>query len=153
MHELAAQIWRLEKVITLAQVAAADSPPALDGIDQAILEMIRDVPGIYSAQLAQRLAVTRMAMTKRIRGLATRGMVETTPDAADKRRLKLALTEPGMSALADLEELRSTNAKTYLADWNDDDAQHLIKLLTRLNSEIEANHPRDRPGWARGVAR
>lgn len=150
MDDLAAQIWRLEKVVVLGEVASgAPLSPLTDSVEHALLEFVRDTPGAYPAQVADALAVTRAAVTKRLRALVSRDLVALEPDPLDGRRLLVELTRRGTALLEEQEQLRSHNAERYVAAWPADDAARLLELLTHLNDEIARVHERHQAGWAR----
>jgi DNA-binding MarR family transcriptional regulator len=57
-----------------------------------------------SSSLAQKLAVSAPSVTSVVEALVQRGAVERAHSAADRRRIALALTEPGRALLASAEE-------------------------------------------------
>lgn len=148
MHDLAQQIWRLEKTVILALTpqAAPDSP--LDSLGEALLEYVRDAPRPTPTQIARNLAVTKPAITKRLRAATAAGLITLTPDTRDARRLVVELTAQGVARLAQQEELRSINAARYTQGWDPRDQERLIALFARLNDAIDEQHHRDMPGWA-----
>jgi long-chain acyl-CoA synthetase len=64
-----------------------------------------------SSKLAQHLAVSRPTVTSVVDGLVARGLVQRRHDTDDRRRIALALTEPGADLLAAAD--RSVEARLH----------------------------------------
>ncbi|MBK8441548.1 MAG: MarR family transcriptional regulator [Rhodobacter sp.] len=64
--------------------------------------------------------------------LARQGLVATTPDTADRRRLTVALTEAGAALVARLTDTALGVSDQTLAPLTSDERARLITLLSRL---------------------
>lgn len=84
------------------------------------------------AELADDLAHDTGATTRLIDTLEQRGWVTRTRDQADRRCVRLALTEAG-NVVAGRARARLIECwNTWLADWDHSDIETLIGLLQRL---------------------
>jgi DNA-binding MarR family transcriptional regulator len=74
-----------------------------------------------SSSLAQKLAVSAPSVTSVVEALVQRGAVERAHSAADRRRIALALTEPGRDLLATAEEVLQERLQTIADELADED--------------------------------
>jgi DNA-binding MarR family transcriptional regulator len=70
------------------------------------LTVLERHPDLSSAQLARNSFVTTQSMADMVAALEERGLIERHRDAADRRRLVLALTEDGRALLRRYREAR-----------------------------------------------
>lgn len=64
--------------------------------------------------VADELAVTKPTVTAIIDGLVAKGLVDRSPDFADRRRVRLRLTAAGRAALAKADAAADTRMSTIL---------------------------------------
>jgi DNA-binding MarR family transcriptional regulator len=74
-----------------------------------------------SSSLAQKLTVSAPSVTSVVEALVQRGAVERAHSAADRRRIALALTEPGRDLLATAEEVLQERLQTIADELADED--------------------------------
>jgi DNA-binding MarR family transcriptional regulator len=91
--------------------------------------------GIYSSDL--------VAVTNELVG---RGLVERTPDPADRRRNVVTLSPDGRSYLAQLDDVIATIQDELLAPLTQSEREQLIQLLIRLVDHHGSAWPRPRGG-------
>jgi DNA-binding MarR family transcriptional regulator len=90
------------KQVELAVRAALDDltrPEGLTALQYTALTVLKGQPDLTAAQLARRSFVTGQSMADMVTALQTRGLIERHRDAADRRRLVLALTPAGRRLL------------------------------------------------------
>ncbi|WP_104526248.1 MarR family winged helix-turn-helix transcriptional regulator [Blastococcus atacamensis] len=87
--------------------------------------------------LALRAGIDVSVASRQVAALERAGYVQRRPDPLDGRASLLRITARGLEALSTSRALRSEWAATALADWDDDDAQHVANLLDRLLADVE----------------
>jgi DNA-binding MarR family transcriptional regulator len=90
------------KQVELAVRAQLDEifrPIGMTALQYTALTVLERHPDLSSAQLARNSFVTAQTMADMVRALEDRGLVERHRDAADRRRLVLALTGDGRALL------------------------------------------------------
>jgi DNA-binding MarR family transcriptional regulator len=92
----------LMKQVELAIRARLDElvrPEGLTALQYTALTVLERHPEMTSARLARHSFVTSQSMADMVTALRARGLVERHRDAADRRRLVLALTDKGQELL------------------------------------------------------
>ena len=84
------------------------------------------------ADLAERLEVVPRAVTTLVDGLEAHGMVRRVPDPANRRVIRIELTDDGRAALRELRAARRTAAEAILAPLGDEQRRTLGELLDTL---------------------
>ncbi|MFJ7176333.1 MarR family winged helix-turn-helix transcriptional regulator [Streptomyces massasporeus] len=84
------------------------------------------------ADLAERLEVVPRAVTTLVDGLEASGKVRRVPDPANRRVIRIELTDDGQGALRELRAARRSAAKEILAPLTGDQREALGGLLNTL---------------------
>ncbi|MFG3249802.1 MarR family winged helix-turn-helix transcriptional regulator [Streptomyces sp. NPDC048187] len=84
------------------------------------------------ADLAERLEVVPRAVTTLVDGLETAGKVCRVPDPANRRVIRIELTDDGRAALGELRAARRSAAEEILAPLTDEQRAVLGGLLDTL---------------------
>jgi DNA-binding MarR family transcriptional regulator len=90
------------KQVELASRARLDElfrPIGMTALQYTALTVLERHPDMSSAQLARNSFVTTQSMADMVAALEERGLIERHRDAADRRRLVLAVTEDGRALL------------------------------------------------------
>ncbi|MBT3154045.1 MarR family transcriptional regulator [Streptomyces sp. CHD11] len=82
--------------------------------------------------LAERLEVVPRAVTTLVDGLETGGKVRRVPDPANRRVIRIELTDDGRAALRELRAARRTAAEEILAPLGEEQREALGELLDTL---------------------
>ncbi|WP_320784045.1 MarR family winged helix-turn-helix transcriptional regulator [Streptomyces sp. CRN 30] len=90
------------------------------------------------ADLAERLEVVPRAVTSLVDGLEASGRVRRVPDPANRRVIRIEVTDEGRAALRELRRARRTAAEEILAPLRDDQRAVLGGLLDTLIDGIPA---------------
>jgi DNA-binding MarR family transcriptional regulator len=85
------------------------------------------------SELARVSVVPKPQMTHLIDQLVRSGIVERHPDAADRRVVNIALTEPGLRLLGDVKRKVEADLKNRLAGLTSDDLADMATALETLN--------------------
>jgi DNA-binding MarR family transcriptional regulator len=86
-------------------------------------------------QAASRLGVDRTTMVGLLDALEGQGLIERRPDAADRRRNVLALTDRGRATLDEATRASDAAEQDLLRELDADEAQHLRELLRRIAAD------------------
>ncbi|MEV5934985.1 MarR family transcriptional regulator [Streptomyces sp. NPDC052079] len=84
------------------------------------------------ADLAERLEVVPRAVTTLVDGLEANGKVRRVPDPANRRVIRIELTDDGRAALRELRAARRTAAEEILAPLGNEQRETLGELLNAL---------------------
>lgn len=84
------------------------------------------------ADLAERLEVVPRAVTTLVDGLEASGKVRRVPDPANRRVIRIELTEDGLKTLQGLRDVRRAAAEEILAPLTDEQRDVLGGLLDML---------------------
>ncbi|MGW8552207.1 MarR family winged helix-turn-helix transcriptional regulator [Streptomyces tubercidicus] len=92
------------------------------------------------ADLAERLEVVPRAVTTLVDALETQGAVRRVPDPANRRVIRIELTDTGRSAMRALRSARQAAAEEILAPLTADQREVLGGLLSTLVDRPGAPH-------------
>lgn len=113
------------------------SPGELSAPDLGVLVRLKAQEGARSRDLAHALGLDPSTMSRRIASLVERGLIERTPDPADRRAQVLTLTTAGRRAVTEERARRVALVTDRLADWDERDRAELARLLARLTDTLE----------------
>ncbi|MCQ4041796.1 MarR family winged helix-turn-helix transcriptional regulator [Streptantibioticus rubrisoli] len=106
------------------------------GITPAMARLLRTAAHspepLRMVDLAQRLDVVPRAVTSLVDGLEAYGMVRRVPDPANRRVVRVELTDDGRAALEQLRAARRAAAEELLAPLGPEQRRQLGDLLTAL---------------------
>jgi DNA-binding MarR family transcriptional regulator len=72
-------------------------------------------------------------VSRQIRSLVDRGLVERTPDPDDRRGALLAVSPSGLAVYQAFRDQRNEELAGILKDWPGEDRHDLVRLFTLLN--------------------
>ncbi|MDH6582940.1 DNA-binding MarR family transcriptional regulator [Streptomyces sp. SAI-133] len=84
------------------------------------------------ADLAERLEVVPRAVTSLVDGLEASGKVRRVPDPANRRVIRIELTEDGVKTLQELRDVRRAAAEEILTPLSGEQREVLGRLLDTL---------------------
>jgi DNA-binding MarR family transcriptional regulator len=111
---------------------AALEPHGVTGRELAVLRVLAGHEPASQQQAAQRLGVDRTTMVTLLDGLEAKGLVARHPDAEDRRRNVVALTETGLATLRTGGQAAATAEQAFLAPLSGPEAQLVKEALRRL---------------------
>lgn len=88
------------------------------------------------SSLATRLEVDASTVSRQVRQLEDRGLVERTSDPADGRASRIALSDEGRRRLESGGQRRRALVARLMESWPADDREQLRVLLNRLNNDL-----------------
>ena len=96
-----------------------------------------DGEGILASDIASIRGVTQANISRLLAGLITRGLVKQLGDATDARRRRLALTDRGRKALAQVEPLRQRANELLLSDFTRAERTVFVRCLHRCLDRLQ----------------
>ena len=129
---------RLAYLLKRAQVELAGlheellAPFAISAGELAVLLLIDTHEPESQQQVARRLGIDRTTTVELIDGLESKELVARRPDAADRRRNVIELTDTGAKTLRDATRASNHAEQRLLADLTKDEAAQLRNLLSRI---------------------
>lgn len=96
------------------------------------LRVVCDAGEVRPSVLAGELRIAPRSATEVIDGLEERGLVERSPDPADRRATIVRATGPGRRLRAELDEVRAGAAEAFLATLTERDRRTLDRILRTL---------------------
>lgn len=102
------------------------------------LAFLRHNPGSNLTDLAEYIGVSLPSMSKLVDALAYRGLIDRQPDPEDRRRVRLSLTQEGMSVLSKAREAVKARFAVRLARLPAEDIA-LVTAGMALLRELFAN--------------
>ena len=110
-----------------------------DELDYSLLPLLRALceggPARHTV-LAERLRLDASTVSRKIRHLEERDLVQVAPDAADGRARQVELLPAGRQAFERLLDRRRDLIADVLASWPETDRTLLHQLLDRFNSDL-----------------
>ena len=131
------------KQVELASRSRLDElfrPIGMTALQYTALTVLERHPDLSSAQLARNSFVTTQSMADMVTALEDRGLIERHRDAADRRRLVLALTADGRALLRRYRGKVSALEQQMLAGLTDEQVSELRHSLAVCRANL-AHHP------------
>ncbi|MBA3234244.1 MAG: MarR family transcriptional regulator [Propionibacteriales bacterium] len=95
------------------------------------------------SDLAAKVELDASTVSRQIKQLEDKSLVERTPDPADGRASLVRLTETGRTSMESAFRRRRGRIKATLEPWSDHDRAVLQHLLTRLAADLREANDRD----------
>jgi len=95
------------------------------------------------SDLAADIGLDASTVSRQIKQLEDKGIVERTPDPADGRASLVRLTDDGRATMQAAFSRRYQRIQGVLAHWSDADRAQLQTLLTRLAADLASANERD----------
>jgi DNA-binding MarR family transcriptional regulator len=102
-----------------------------------IMRALLDVEGINPSELAEKIGLTRGAVSKLVDRLASKRFVSCRAEKVDRRYQTVALTESGRKLVPVLAELADQNDAEFFGQLGDKQRSGLIALLKNIVRERE----------------
>ncbi len=127
---------RIDKLMT-AHVESRFAARELSFMQWVALKVVRDGVAGNAGELARELSITTGATTRMIDSLERRGLIERDRGAADRRVVRLAVTEAGRAAIADQQRHVVEAWNEVLAEFEQQEVDHMVAALLRLLDAAE----------------
>jgi len=117
----------------MLDIADRVSPGMLPGAYKVFTTIVRR-PGTTASELAEQLMADKGQMSRTVRELEQLGLVERTPDPADRRSHLLSPTPEGLERLAAARTPQAHMLAGALEKWPIDEIRDLTRLLHALSA-------------------
>lgn len=98
-----------------------------------------------ATDLAAETFLDLSTVSRQVRSMVERGLIERRPDPEDRRGTLLYATESGRAVYEKYRQQRDAQLAELLDPWPPEDRYQLIRLMTRLNDDLVA-HQHERHG-------
>ncbi|POX38265.1 MarR family transcriptional regulator [Streptomyces sp. Ru73] len=137
---LGSEIVRFSRLVTAWRRHAKTDAGAADRV---LLAKLVNHGDRRATDLAADALLDLSTVSRQVRSLVERGLVERYPDPEDRRGTLLRATEAGHAAFGEYRRQRDTKLAALLEPWPEEDRAHLVRLMGRLNDDLEqARHAR-----------
>jgi DNA-binding MarR family transcriptional regulator len=127
---------RIDKIMS-AYVEARFESVDISYMQWIALKVVRDGVVTNAGELSRELAITTGATTRMIDVLEARGLLARDRGAADRRVVRLVVTDAGLKAVVEL-QLRVVEAwNEVLADFDQQEIDSVVHSLSRLLAAAE----------------
>ena|GEM_PF-1896050 len=110
--------------------------------DRVLLGRLAESGPRRATDLAADTLLDLSTVSRQIRSLVERGLVERRPDPEDRRGALLSTTADGLAAVARYRAQRDQKLADALADWPAADRRDFARLLARFNDDFAEHHVR-----------
>lgn len=147
---LGTEIVRFTRLIAAWKHSAKQDARAADRVLLARLVIGGDR---RATDLAADAFLDLSTVSRQVRSLVDRGLVERRPDPEDRRGSLLTATAEGRDAFEQYRRMRDSQLAALLEPWPGEDRHQLIRLLARLNDDLVGiQQSRDCPGGITSTA-
>jgi len=119
----------------------------------SLMFVLRHRGPVGQNELGRLVSLDRSTTALVVRGLKARELVETAPDASDRRKTIVRLTDKGRLLLARAEKLSTKASDKLLSAFDPDQATAFLSLLETLTSSLSDEDGRASIGTARAPER
>jgi len=117
----------------LRRTMRSQSAPDLRVPELRSLAFLRHNPGSNLTDLAECIGVSLPSMSKLVDTLTFRGLIERSPDASDRRRVRLGLTEAGRAILTAAREAVAASFAKRLAHLSPQEVETITASMRLLH--------------------
>jgi DNA-binding MarR family transcriptional regulator len=151
--ELVSELVRHSRLLQLLKAHATGWAPAgLDGAAFGILITVVKCGPRRQGELADTALLDPSTVSRYVAQLVRAGLVTRQPDPVDGRAVHLVATAEGVALAQEALRRRRAMIESMLEGWSPDDAATLVRLLRRLNDEMESRRESfDAPARAPGA--
>jgi DNA-binding MarR family transcriptional regulator len=130
---LGTELARFGRIIAAWRHRIKGEPGAAERI--LLARLVTDGPR-RATDLAAEAFLDLSTVSRQVRSLVDRGLVERRPDPEDRRGYLLTATDAGHGAYLEFRRQRDAKLGALLTSWSPEDRYQLIRLLTRLNDDL-----------------
>lgn len=100
------------------------------------LREIHSHPGITQTEIAERTAQHIMTLSRSVRQLTRKALVEGRVDPEDRRRTQLFTTKSGGEMAAEMQRREVVQVRHIIGGISDDEADQLIEIVDKLIAHV-----------------
>jgi DNA-binding MarR family transcriptional regulator len=116
--------------------ALRDGAHDVTHMESKVLGYFGHHPGATQSELAEHSGRDKAQLARLIKGLRERGLLDAVVGEADRRSVKLSLTDEGQAVLRSLQQQGRRLNKKATAGMSAAEAQQLIALLQRVRGNL-----------------
>ena len=131
------QMARFMRLITVMKQRVRDDP---GGGDRILLGRLVNDGARRATDLAADTYLDLSTVSRQIRCLVDRGLVERRPDPDDRRGALLSATAAGVEAYQHYREQRNEHLAQIFDAWEPEDRHQLVQLFGRFNDDMAENY-------------
>jgi DNA-binding MarR family transcriptional regulator len=124
----------------------AQRGPDLSVLQLRSLAFLGGQPGAPLSAVAEHVGLSLPSMSTQISGLVTRGLIERTTSAVDRRYVTLTLTEEGHAVLDAARRGAQAKLAEVLGRLQEEERAIILEALQLLRKVFAATKPGDHPG-------
>jgi DNA-binding MarR family transcriptional regulator len=128
MHQYRAQQYQVLR----------DGPHQITHMESKVLGYFGRHPGATQSDLAGDSGRDKAQLARLVKGLRERGLLDGTPDAADRRNTRLTLTAEGQALLGTLKQQARRLGGKALVGMSPQEQAQLLALLQRVRNNLDA---------------
>jgi DNA-binding MarR family transcriptional regulator len=131
--------YRLSVLANLASTALAERYSERFGLsipEWRVLAVLANEPGLSAAEVVERTAMDKVAVSRAVTALARVGRIEREVDARDRRRSQLTLSASGRRVYAEVVPFARRFERRLLAALPPADRDALDRIVGRLLDEL-----------------
>jgi DNA-binding MarR family transcriptional regulator len=131
-------IGRYQRAIRLA-IEQAEGPSRLTMPQLRCLQAITKDGTALTTQLARQMHVAVPTMTSMIDGLSDRGLVGRHPDPADRRQVRIVMTDEGRAVLERYQTIMHERLRTLLSHLTATQKKRLLVAMHDMAAMLDAD--------------
>jgi DNA-binding MarR family transcriptional regulator len=126
---------------SLKTIMSGWAPADLDwGALQVLVHLVKDGPQ-RQGELAEILLLDASTVSRRVAALVKLGYAQRLADPVDGRAVRLAATDAGVAVFDRFRARREETLHQILATWETPDVAAFLRLLSRLNDDLDTYRP------------
>jgi DNA-binding MarR family transcriptional regulator len=106
-----------------------------------ILSVIAVHPNSIPKAISEEIGIHASSITRQVQALEKDGFLNVSPDLADGRSCRIALTASGQTELERLREIGFQRWSSFVAKWNANEVRSLTRLLVKLEQSKQETGP------------
>jgi len=111
-------------------------------IEWRIMAVLGRYPGLTASEIGERTAMDKVAISRAVKNLVARGLLQRVTDPLDRRRIHLELSpDQGQNLLAEIIPLAQDYEKQLMESLTREDQLHLSAMLKALQQKAESLNP------------
>ncbi len=106
--------------------------------ERLALGIVSDEHELRLGLLAQHMDTTEATASRTVESLVVAGLLERTPDPADRRAIRITTTAAGQRLLSNRRRQVARELDSALSGMNDHDKERLVELLNRVEALLSS---------------
>jgi DNA-binding MarR family transcriptional regulator len=110
-------------------------------VDWRIMALLAIEPWIVAGRICEVIGLDRAAVSRSVRLMVRKGLVETKFRNGNERRQFLALTRSGINLHDEIVKVALSRERQLLRGFSDEERKTAIKLLARMHAQLPKGDP------------